>query len=62
MLEQPVGHHLNGFSRLKETPGPANLKHLRLWIDRLAELDAVLDPRPLLCFSIPMCSLSIGAG
>ena len=48
MLELPPGHHLNAFSRLKETPGPANLKHVRLWIDRLAELDAVLDPRPLL--------------
>ena len=49
MLEPPVGrYYLNAFSRLKETPGPANLKHLRLWIDRLAELDAVLDPRPLL--------------
>jgi len=48
MLELPAGHHLNAFSRLKETPGPANLKHLRLWIDRLAELDAILDPRPLL--------------
>lgn len=48
MLDLPAGHHLNAFSRLKETPGPANLKHIRLWIDRLAELDAVLDPRPLL--------------
>jgi TnpA family transposase len=48
MLEHRTGEHLNAFSRLKETPGPPSLKHLRLWIDRLAELDAVLDPRPLL--------------
>jgi hypothetical protein len=48
MLDLPAGHHLNRFSRLKETPGPPNLKHLRLWIDRLAELDPILDPRPLL--------------
>lgn len=41
MLEQSVEHHLNAFSRLKETPGPPNLKYLRLWIDRLAELDAI---------------------
>jgi hypothetical protein len=31
MLDLTAGHHLNAFSRLKETPGPANLKHLRLW-------------------------------
>jgi hypothetical protein len=48
MLEHPAGQHLNAFSRLKETPGPPSLKHLRLWIDRLTELDAILDPRPLL--------------
>ncbi len=48
LLEHPAGEQLNAFSRLKETPGPPTLKHLRLWIDRLAELDALLDPRPLL--------------
>lgn len=48
LLEVPPGYRLNGFSRLKETPGPANLKHMRQWIERLAELNATLDPRPLL--------------
>lgn len=48
MLDHTAEHHLNRFSRLKETPGPPNLKHLQLWIDRLAELGAIVDPRPLL--------------
>lgn len=48
LLDHPEGEPLNAFSRLKETPGPPTLKHLREWTDRLAELDAILDPRPLL--------------
>jgi TnpA family transposase len=48
LLDHPEGEHLNAFSRLKESPGPPTLKHLRQWTDRLAELDAILDPRPLL--------------
>jgi hypothetical protein len=48
LLDHPEGEHLNAFSRLKEAPGPPTLKHLRQWTDRLAELDAILDPRPLL--------------
>ncbi|MCP4306640.1 MAG: Tn3 family transposase, partial [bacterium] len=48
LLDQPAGAQLNTFSQLKQNPGPPTLKHLRQWIDRLAELDAILDPRPLL--------------
>jgi TnpA family transposase len=48
LLGHQVGEHLNAFSRLKETPGLPTLKHLRQWTDRLAELDVILDPRPLL--------------
>jgi hypothetical protein len=48
LLGHQVGEHLNAFSRLKETPGLPTLKHLRQWTDRLAEFDAILDPRPLL--------------
>jgi hypothetical protein len=32
----------------EESPGPATLKHIRRWTERLAELDAILDPKPLL--------------
>jgi hypothetical protein len=48
LLELSTGQRLTGFARLKETPGPATLKHLRQWVDRLAELDAIFGPRPLL--------------
>ncbi len=36
------------FTQLKQTPGPATLKRIALWIEHLAELDAILDPRPFL--------------
>jgi len=39
---------LNGFSRLKRTPGPPTLKHIREWTERLAEFDGILDPQPFL--------------
>ena len=48
LLEVPPGESLSGIARLKQTPGPATLKHIRHWVDRLAELDAILDPKPLL--------------
>jgi TnpA family transposase len=48
LLDVPEGVRLNGFSRLKQTPGPATLKHIREWTERLAELDGILDPRPFL--------------
>ena len=37
-----------GFNRLKQTPGPATPKTIRLWIDRLDWLTGLLDPDPLL--------------
>jgi TnpA family transposase len=46
LLEVPPGEHVSGIARLKESPGPATLKHIRQWTDRLAELDAILDPKP----------------
>jgi len=48
LLDQPAGAQLNTFSRLKQNPGPPTLKHLRQWTDRLAEIDAILDPQPFL--------------
>jgi hypothetical protein len=46
LLEVPPGEHVSGIARLKESPGPATLKHIRQWTDRLAKLDAILDPKP----------------
>lgn len=46
LLEVAEGKKLTGFARLKQTPGPATLSHFREWAERLAELDAVLDPKP----------------
>ncbi len=48
LLEVSEGEKLTGFARLKETPGPATLSHFREWAERLAKLNAVLDPRPFL--------------
>ncbi|MDC9598581.1 Tn3 family transposase [Xenorhabdus anantnagensis] len=33
------------FAWVKQTPGPATLQHFRLWADRLALLDNIIDPR-----------------
>lgn len=48
LLEVPPGESISGIAHLKEFPGPATPKHIRQWTDRMAELDAILDPRPLL--------------
>jgi hypothetical protein len=37
-----------GFNRLKQTPGPARAGTIRLWTDRLAWLNGLIDPAPLL--------------
>jgi TnpA family transposase len=37
-----------GFNRLKQAPGPATPKTVRLWIDRLEWLDGLIDPAPML--------------
>ncbi len=46
LLHVSEGERLTGFARMKQTPGPATLKHFRVWADRLAKLNAVLDPKP----------------
>jgi len=42
------GQSTTPFTRLKQSPGPATLKRLSLWIEHLAELEGFLDPRPFL--------------
>lgn len=39
---------VTGFNRLKQAPGPATPKTVRLWTDRLEWLDGLIDPAPLL--------------
>ncbi len=46
LLQVPEGGRLTGFARMKQTPGPATLKHFRAWESRLAQLQIVLDPKP----------------
>ncbi len=48
MLDVPTGENVSPFARFKESPGPATLHHIRQWTDRLAELDAIIDPKPFL--------------
>jgi TnpA family transposase len=48
LLVVSPGQSTTPFTRLKQTPGPATLKRIALWIEHLAELDAILDPRPFL--------------
>ncbi len=44
-LEVPPGESVSAIAQLKESPGPATPKHTRQWSERLAELDAILDPK-----------------
>ncbi len=46
LLQIAEGERLTSFAQMKQTPGPATLKHFRVWEDRLAQLKAVLDPKP----------------
>ena len=48
LLVVSPGQSTTPFTRLKQAPGPARLSRIALWIDHLAELDAILDPRPFL--------------
>ncbi|MDX2343191.1 MAG: DUF4158 domain-containing protein, partial [Acidimicrobiia bacterium] len=48
LLEVPPGESGSAIARLKESPGPATLKHIRRWSAHLAELDAIIDPKPFL--------------
>jgi TnpA family transposase len=45
LLEVPPEENVSPFARFKESPGPATLHHIRQWADRLAELDAIIDPK-----------------
>lgn len=48
LLEKSEGEVLTGFARLKQTPGPATLKHFRVWAQRLEYLDSLIDLKPFL--------------
>ena len=48
LLEVPPGESVSPMARFKESPGPATLQHMRQWTERLAELDAIIDPKPFL--------------
>ena len=48
LLVVPEGERITEFARLKETPGPATLTHVRNWTERLTDLEAILDPRPFI--------------
>ena len=46
LLQVQTGERITGFSRMKQTPGPATLNNFRNWASRLAQLKAILDPKP----------------
>ena len=48
LLRVADGETVTPFAALKETPGPATLSHVRAWADRLAGLNAIINPKPLL--------------
>ena len=48
LLTKPPNSATISFNRLKQAPGPATPKTIKLWIDRLDWLDGALDPAPLL--------------
>jgi TnpA family transposase len=48
LLTKPPNSTTTGFNRLKQTPGPATPKTVRLWVERLDWLTGLIDPDPLL--------------
>jgi TnpA family transposase len=48
LLIKPPNSATTSFNRVKQAPGPATPKTVRLWIDRLAWLTGMTDPDPLL--------------
>ena len=48
LLTKPANSATTSFNRLKQAPGPATPKTIKLWIDRRDWLDGALDPDPLL--------------
>jgi hypothetical protein len=48
LLTKPTSSTTTPFNRLKQTPGPASPRTIRLWVDRLGWLTGMIDPDPLL--------------
>jgi hypothetical protein len=48
LLEVPPGESVSPMARFKESSGPATLQHIRQRTERLAELDAIVAPKPFL--------------
>ena len=48
LLVKPPNSVTTPFNRIKQTPGPATPKTIRLWIERLEWLTGLIDPEPLL--------------
>ena len=48
LLAKPPNSVTTNFNRLKQTPGPATPKTIRLWIERLEWLTGLIDPELLL--------------
>ena len=48
LLTKPPNSLTTNLNRLKQTPGPATPKTIRLWIERLEWLTGLIDPEPLL--------------
>ncbi|HSC95441.1 MAG TPA: Tn3 family transposase [Burkholderiales bacterium] len=48
LLAKPPNSVTTHFNRLKQTPGPATPKTIRLWIERLEWLTGLIDPDPFL--------------
>lgn len=46
LLEVAPGERTTEFAKMKQTPGPATLGHFRAWVNRLVQLDSILDPKP----------------
>jgi len=45
---RPVRDRRTDFNRIKDTPRPATLQHLRQWTERLKWLESILPTRPFL--------------
>ncbi len=69
LLNVSPGEEISCLARLKQAPGPATLKHIRQWTERLAELDTIVDPKPFLAgvthtkirqFAAEAAQLSVG--
>ena len=48
LLARPPNSVTTSFNRLKQAPGPATPKTIRLWIERLDWLNGLIDPDPIL--------------